>query len=85
MRQLFTYTRPVGDDSASSGQHRIDLHTKIPVQRSIKDVTRRNDIIDILPDKPSITRLVGDILFEPNDEWQTVSRCVMAETFTRID
>ena len=29
--------------------------------------------------------MVGDVLFEQNDEWQTLSRYMMLEAFAQID
>ncbi|MCB1311165.1 MAG: IS256 family transposase, partial [Sedimentitalea sp.] len=33
----------------------------------------------------SIMRLIGAVLFEQNDEWQTSSRYMMVEAFAQID
>ena len=30
-------------------------------------------------------RIVGDLLFEQNDEWQTLSRYMMLEAFAQMD
>jgi hypothetical protein len=37
------------------------------------------------PNEASIVRLIGVVLFEQNDEWQTSSRYVMVEAFAQID
>lgn len=38
-----------------------------------------------LPNDASIMRLIGAVLFEKNDEWQTSRRSMMVEAFARID
>lgn len=37
------------------------------------------------PKDASILRLIGAVLFEQNDEWQTSSRSMMVEAFAEID
>jgi len=39
----------------------------------------------IFPNQASITRLIGAVLFEQNDEWQTASRYMQVEAFAQID
>ena len=41
---------------------------------------RRADVVGIFPNEASITRLVGDILLEHNDEWQLQHRYLTLET-----
>ena len=38
-----------------------------------------------LPNEASIMRLIGAVLFEQNDEWQTASRYRMVGVFAQID
>jgi len=38
-----------------------------------------------LPNEASITRLIGAVLFEQNDEWQTARRSMQVEAFAQID
>ena len=38
-----------------------------------------------LPNEASIMRLVGAVLFEQKDEWQTQNRYMMVEAFAKID
>lgn len=50
-----------------------------------KEVKRRADVVGIFPNEASIMRLIGAVLFEQNDEWQTSSRYMMVEAFAQID
>ena len=42
-------------------------------------------MVGIFPNEASITRLIGAVLFEQNDEWQTASRYMMVEALAQID
>ena len=66
-------------------QHRTKLHSTNPLERLNKEVKRRADVVGIFPNEASIMRLIGAVLFEQNDEWQTSSRYMMAEAFAQID
>ena len=66
-------------------QHRTKLHRTNPIERLNKEVKRRADVVGIFPNEASITRLIGAVLFEQNDEWQTASRYMMVEAFAEID
>ena len=50
-------------------QHRIKLHSTNPLERLNKEIKRRADVVGIFPNEASITRLIGAILLEQNDEW----------------
>ena len=66
-------------------QHRTKLHSTNPIERLNKEVKRRADVVGIFPNKDSITRLIGAVLFEQNDEWQTQHRYMQVEAFASID
>jgi hypothetical protein len=66
-------------------QHRTKLHSTNSIERLTKEVKRRADVVRIFPYEASIMRLIGAVLFEQNDEWQTSSRYMMVEAFAQID
>lgn len=38
-----------------------------------------------IPNEESILRLIGAVLFEQNDDWQSQHRSMMVEAFSQID
>jgi putative transposase len=65
-------------------QHRTKLHSTNPIERLNGEIKRRTEVVGIFPNEAAITRLVGALLLEQNDEWAVQrSRYITLESITR--
>ena len=66
-------------------QHRTKLHSTNPLERLNGEIKRRTEVVGIFPNETAITRLVGAILLEQNDEWAVQrSRYMTLETIAPL-
>jgi putative transposase len=65
-------------------QHRTKLHSTNPLERLNKEVKRRADVVGIFPNEASITRLIGAVLLEQNDEWMLQHRYMQIEGMAEL-
>ena len=66
-------------------QHRAKLHSTNPLERLNGEIKRRTEVVGIFPNEAAITRLVGAILLEQNDEWSVQrARYMTLETITAL-
>jgi putative transposase len=65
-------------------QHRVKPHSTNPLEYLNKEVKRRADVVGIIPNEDSITRLIGAVLLEQNDQYQLQCRYMQLEGMTAL-
>jgi putative transposase len=66
-------------------EHRAKIHSTNPIERVNGEIKRRTEIVGIFPNEASITRLIGAILIEQNDEWAVQrARYMTLETIAQL-
>jgi transposase-like protein len=64
-------------------EHWQKLWSNNPIERLNREIKRRADVVQIFPDRASITRLIGAVLAEQHEEWQYGERRHLSELSIR--
>lgn len=57
-------------------EHRAKIHSTNPLERLNGEIKRRTEVVGIFPNEAAITRLIGAILLEQNDNGRSSGRAI---------
>jgi putative transposase len=82
-------SRLPGDYAPTSRRARRKARNGIPdtnpIERLNHEIKRRSDVVGIFPNEEAVTRLIGALLLEQNDEWAVQrSRYMTLETIAPL-
>jgi len=69
---------------AYPSDHWSRIYSTNPLERLNREVKRRTDVVGVFPDVASVTRLVGAVLMEVDDDWQVGKRYFSLTSMQRL-
>ena len=64
-------------------EHWPKIWSNNPIERLGREIKRRADVVQVFPDRQSVTRLIGAVLLEQHEEWQYGERRYLSEASLR--
>jgi len=65
-------------------EHWPQLASTNTLERVMKEIKRRSNVVGIFPNDAAILRLVGTLLIEQTDEWQVTRRYMSSESIAKV-
>jgi putative transposase len=65
-------------------EHWVKIRGTNPLERLNKEIKHRTNVVGIFSNEAAVTRLVGALMLEQNDEWAITQRYMILETVAAI-
>lgn len=69
---------------AFPAEHWQKIHSTNPLERLMREIGRRADVVGIFPNPAAALRLVGAVLEEQEDEWRVSRRYLSMQSMTKL-